>query len=679
MFHKDFLRGVASSAYQIEEQSMKEIRYTDFVRLGREICVEDDKFDAFITYLKKYKNSIKEITFFDGYFHSVPVMEVYEEFAEKFQQRLPILHEMGIKVGINHFLTVGFFEQGGDKIFRDGQFLVRPDGSEVVGRLCFTHETTMEYIKKAYSIIAKLNPDFIYSDDDLSFMFYGICRCDNCISQFEEQSHIFTNNNMEVSRENLEILLREQANKESFIDFSISNVKKIYSLIEKTVHAQNPEIELGFMPCTYLMKKEIELYTEVQSAGKNTIRMRPGEGLYNDKDVAKILDKAARISQQIVNAPKEITKIEAELECFPNQPLAKSAKFYTFECLNYLAHGCTGLAHSIFNAMYGFADYEDRFDMLENIRRYGQGFVDIFGKSPCCGVSYLTGFSDKDCYYKKCETPKLYLEDIMLAGIPFTANTDHADVFVLTKENVDFLTDDEIVRAFEKSVFMTGEALEQLNARGFGEYTGFEILDVYPLDTRERDLDSKFNIENGVNHTVRDGAQSFCWFPEYSKAYSIKSNTGEVEYITELIDFEGKHRGYSLAVGYNAYGNKVAVSGYYPVYFGGALSRQHQLREVFKWLSKAQVKAVVKSLGKITLVQRQLEGGQGVILLNYSLDDALGVKVVLKDCNAPEVSYTSYCNGEIKEQTIKVGRINEKEVEIIIPKIPTLSCGYFTW
>lgn len=656
------------------QKSGDKIKFTDFVRFSREDCIDDVKFSELLKYLKKYPDSINELTFFDGYFHSVPKICVFEEFAEKFADRMSVLHNLGIRVGINHFVTLGFFEQGGSMIFRDSQFIVHPNGKISVGKLCTTSKKTYEYIKKSYSIIALLHPDFIYTDDDISVEYDQICCCNACIKKFEKATGLFSENNMKVSRRGLNELLKSNDNKRKLIDFHISNITKIYELIEKTVHGIDSDIELGFMQCNFMMKDEIASYAGADSAGKS-IRMRPGGGLYNDRDVVGILEKANRIGDQITNVPSCITKIEAELENFPNQPQAKSERYYTFECFNYLAHGCTGVAHSIFNPEYGFSEYESRFSMLKNIRVFASDMIKIIGKTPMCGASYLTGFSDENTYYKKVKTPALCLPEISLAGIPFTNNTEKSDVYVLNKKNVEFLSDREIKRAFEKSVFMTGEALEMLNERGFRDYTGFDIEESYKNNTKERELSSRFNLNDGKRRTVRDGAQAFWWLPEYGKSYTVKPINGKTENIAEIIDFDGKTKGISLAAGYNKFGKKVAVSCYYAEHFAGCMSRQHQLREIFKWLSDGAIKATVESSGKIMLVCRETDDGDTLILLNYSQDDIENVKLSLKAPQTAPLRYVYYDNGKTVKTQSEITDDSDGKV-IIIPRIPCYSCGY---
>lgn len=653
------------------------IRYSSFIRFGTKFITDPAIFDHLVEYLKKYSGVAKEVTFFDNFFHSVPDLRLIREFADAFSKRLPVLRSLGIRVGINHLCTTGFFEQGDELIFRGAPFSVDREGTVRVGNLCPSNEKSLKYVDECYSILAKTKPDIIYVDDDIKFHYHAICYCDECLKNFEKEYGVFAKHNLAPSRENLNTLFQDPSVQEDWLSFNTKTIAALYSRIEKTVHTFSPETEIGIMTCVSpFMKSEIASYCESAKGEKDHIRLRPGGGVYDDRNIYKVIEKTGNIQSQIVSLPDFVTKIEAEIENFPCQPFRKSRRFFSFECLNYLAGGCTGIAYSVFDPAYPFTEYEDKWKMIRALDAFGDRFTRLFQRSKLFGVNILSGFTDRDDVPRKIGYFNESVEQLSCLGIPLTPDTDCADVFVLTANMAKRLDEQTLRRAFSRSVFMDGEALAILNERGFSEYTGFTVTNVYEKDCIERDLPSSFNLDGGKRRQRRDGCQAFWWMPEYSKAYAIEATCPNAEYLTELIDFDENKKGYGMAVGYNSFGNKVCVSGYYPYSFGFCPARQHQLRSAFLWLSEGCVKAVVRSSGPLQLVQRQLdESRYGVILSNFSLDAAENIR--LEVLGSPEdLTFVCYNEENVIEEKMAVLSSSENKTLVSVPRLPPLCVGY---
>lgn len=660
---------------------MRKIQYSSVLRMDREYIVKKDKFEELCETLERYSDAPKEIIFFDAKSHSVQKLEYLEEFTECLGNCMPRLHKMGKRVGVDHLCTTGFFEQGEEFIYREAPFLVDANGTVVVGNICPNQEKSREFIRQSYAILARAHPDIVYVDDDIKFHYQILCFCEKCIEKFERRMNIFRQYSLEPTRENLLHLLENPSVQALWLQFNTENIGELYSLIEKEVHLFSPETEMGIMTCvTPFMKGEIEHYTTCIKGNSPTVRVRPGGGLYTDKNIYGVLEKNASISAQILNLPEFVTKIEYEIENFPGQPLQKSRKFMEFEILSNLAIGCTGTAYNVcsFHGTHPLSEYEETWKAMGCIDRFGRKYVGDFGRAPLVGVNVLSGFTDTDDVTRKVKYLNEFIEEYAYLGIPFTWDTNYADVFIITDTLAAKLDDSTIKRAFTKSVFLTGKALEILNKRGFEEFTGFKVIQTFEKDHVEQEAESRFNAYGGKHGVIRDGNQAFYWLPEYEKAYSIVSTTGNVEYINKLKDYSGKEDGFSMAVGYNKFGTKVCVSSYYPMHYGESFSRQHQLREVFKWLSGNLVKSAVCSSHKIILTQRELSEQQyGVTLSNIALDDAKNILVELKNCRDSDLIFYVYRGGALRRQRLQLIRRKDSAVMVIIPCLPSLSVGYF--
>lgn len=650
--------------------------YTSFLRVPRNYCVNDESFEILCEYLKKYQ--IKEITFFDCTIHSVHKVDFIKQFAESFKKRIPVLREMGIRTGINHLTTLGFFEQGGEMINSDLPYKITANGDVKTGSVCATDEKSIAYVNEIYTILAKADPDFIYIDDDMNLGYASGCYCEKCILKFESATGIFASCGMDLSRENLLKLFDNKEYQKQWIDFCTRVQSNIYATVEKAVHKVSEKIQLGMMTHTYpFLKDEFKQYATALKGNASSIRHRPGGGLWKES-FDELLAKLSRIEGQILNAPEDVSAIEAELENFPSQSNVKSTRFTAFEAMSYLTVGCTGIAYNVlqFNSGGRLNDYEHIFETINNVDKWGEIYVSEFGRKPLSGVNLLAGISDEDSLVKKVHNLNAP-NPFALLGIPVTYNAKESDVYIITKENAEILDDITLKKAFDKAVFMTGEALEILNMRGFQEYTGFVIEESFEKDCIEKDLESEFNYNGGKDRCVRDGCQAFWRMPEWTKAYSIHSSTDNAMYLTEIIDYADNVKGHSLAVGYNKFGKKVCVSGYYAIGFYDSVPRKYQLRKIFNWLSEETVKATVVSNHKIMLTQRELEDDAlGITLCNYSLDDAEKIVVEVDGCCAPNVDFVYYDNGKIVTESTDV-QIKEKSAQITVEKLPAISTGYF--
>lgn len=650
------------------------IRYTGVLRLPREYCVLDDKFAELTDFLKTYGETVREVMFFNGVAHSVQKLSVSEEFAAAFRRRYPILKELGVRAGINAHATVGFFEQGGDLICRDVPFMRNPDGKVNVGALCMTDERALEYIDKQYAVLAAARPDFLYVDDDMKLHLNSTCTCDTCLGKFERLTGAFGKAGLPVSGESFTELCDDEAFAEKWFAFAAEANAEIYRRAERAVHRERPDAELGYMTCCGpLLKSEHEKYAAALDGGAGEVRVRPGGGLYTDRQPLELLDKLASMGAQILNLSDSVRKIEGELENWPSQSTRKSRRFTELESLGYLAIGCTGVAFNMLAYMTPLGEYADRWDMMRSLSAFGEGYVGAFGKNPPRGVNVLSGFTDGDRVTAKRHYLHEHVEQLETAGIPFCFDTSAARAFVITKKAAETLDDASLKRALSRAAFIGGDALEALNARGLADYTGFTVEAVWEKDTIERDLPVSFNAyPDGGVLCGRDGNQAFFWFPEYAKAYAVKAACDGATYLTEMYDFAGNRRGYAMAAGVNRYGGKICVSGYFPYTFCESYACKYRLRSVFDWLTDGEM-PTVRSNHKIVLYHRDTtDGGNGVTLLNMSLDDACDVRVRLPHCTADVVPVRIYDGDRMIETELR--RTGE---EYALDRLPALRAGYF--
>ena len=166
------------------------------------------------------------------------------------------------------------------------------DGISEYSAPCLLDPKLDEYLRNFYTILAQAGPDYIYVDDDHRYQLQGQkntwgCFCELHLRKFGEVT------GATWTREVLSYaLLNNQAVRAQWIDFLGARLIKIAEIIRNTVHAINPEIELGMMvPCVHTlpsMGHTIENMARAFSPNDRPL-VRPCIGPYFDRDRRQII------------------------------------------------------------------------------------------------------------------------------------------------------------------------------------------------------------------------------------------------------------------------------------------------------------------------------------------------------------------------------------------------------
>lgn len=655
--------------------------YSSFLRVPRDACMDDGMFASLLERLVRHR--VNEITFFSCFYHSVHKPEQIRAFAEAFARRVEPLHQAGIRVGINHLTTTGFFEQAENLLWRGAPFYIGQNGDVGTGSICPTDEATMAYIREIYTMLAEVSPDFIYVDDDIKFNPNAYCYCENCLRRFESAHGVFARSHTAVSWENLLALIeREPEVLHRWLAFQGDVVERIYRTVEQTVHAVDPGIELGMMVHTGpFTEQEIGRWARALKGERDTVRIRPGGGLYTDRSPRQLIQKMASIGVQNLYLPPFVEKIEAELECFPSQGLAKSDRYLALECLAYLAVGCNAIAFNCLSfsdpvgtgCMYE-AEYGNRWRLMEALRPFSEAYTAALAGTRLQGACFYMGYGDDD--RRKWKQPDCVKQPLVAAGIPICYDPAEAAVMILTSEAVEALDDASLRRAFERPVFLTGEALKLLNDRGFGAYTGTVVEGIYDRDIIEKNQQTVYGgIPCEGYPPVRDGVQAFWWMEGYAAAYSL-SSPNAVKTLTTLFDYAGNAYGSGMLETVNEFGQRIVVSGYAPDGYADSYLRQQQLREAFDYLAGGA--AHIGSCHSIALCEHRR--GERVVysLINLALDDAENVLLVTPGFEAERAEFRYYDSGETHCCEAERIRLPDGTGAWRIPHLPYLALGYLT-
>jgi len=610
-------------------------------RIGVPLWASEKRYNELLDLFDKYKGVTDEITFFTSATHPPLPLDVIRQRSRVLKDRMNMARKRGYKTGINILSTIGHHNENLDNSLKgDYTRMTNIDGQICNGSFCPNDDNMREYVRNIYQATAEANPDYIWIDDDVRFghMPIGLgCFCDNCLKIFKEET------GMSYTRESLKKAMNEGPAeekikiREAWLQHNRNTISKLFRLIEATVHKVNPVLPIGFMTGDRFFEGyDFDTWAGIL-AGPNKIevRWRPGGGYYNDINTNELAGKSHDVGRQVSVLPPEVVNIQSEIECFPYQRLKKAANIVALEACSHIAAGCTGAAFNVLT-MYDepLDEYEPLVALLMEKRPFSDLLASSLGRSGISGVHtywnkniYVTGNINNGNWVNSGYP--LASHELYNIGLPACYSGKNSKVTILGKDNVYAISKEEVKKLLSGGVYMDAEALQQLNSMGFGELTGFEVVNSVNVDRIEKFTDHPLN-GNFVGRN-RDNRQSF-W---NSPAFGLKKTNDNAQVLTSLIDYTGQEV-FSCTMGVfeNKLGGRICVSGYYPWTFMENLSKSAQMKSVFRWLSKDSLPGYIASFHRINLWIREPKNGQiALAFTNSSFDPAKDLILMLRTGN----------------------------------------------
>ena len=217
------------------------------------------------------------------------------------------------------------------------------------------------------------------------------------------------------------------------------------------------------------------------------------------------------------------------------------------------------------------------------------------------------------------DDPGFLDSELQKLGIPAAYNAENACLYAVTGQAVEAMDDDEIRAMLTKGAYLDGFALQELNRRGYGEFTGFTVREIVKDDAIEAFLDHPLNMD--VLDKRRNGRQSF-W---YEPAFILEPLPGAEPLSCCVGYLEEDLGGCMSGVFVNSLGGRIAVEGYYP--WGTMFYRcqAERIRRLFRWLSKEELPGYVSSYHRAALWVRP----GSALLWNMSQDPLRGGRLHL--------------------------------------------------
>jgi hypothetical protein len=651
--HEDKKPGSLKNSVNSENTSIEKASIS--FRIGVPIWISEKRCNELFDLFDNYKGITDEITFFTCATHAPLPLDVFRERTKILKERMEQARKRGYKAGINILTTIGHHNENLENSLKgDYTYMTNINGEVCYGSFCPNDENMREYIKDIYQLTVRANPDYIWIDDDVRFghMPIGLgCFCDNCLKIFEKETGIG------YTRESLKKALNEGRVedklklREAWLQHNRNTIARLFTLIEKTVHEINPGMPLGFMTGDRFYEGyDFDNWARIL-AGPNhaPVMWRPGGGFYYDVNTNELVGKSHDIGRQVSVLPPEVISIQSEIECFPYQRLKKAANIVVLEASSHIASGCTGAA---FNVLSQYDEPLDEFVPLVVRLAEARPFFDLMARSlkrsSITGVhtfwnksSFITGNLAEGNWLSSGNP--LAGHDLYNIGLPACYSGKGAQVTILGKDNIFALSKEEIKKLLSGGIYMDAETLQQLNHMGFGELTGFEVVNSENKDRIEKFTNHPLNGE--FSGRERDNRQSF-W---KSLAYTLRRTNENAQVLTGLIDYTGKEvSSCTMGVFENASGGRICVSGYYPWTFMENLSKSSQMKNVFRWLSKDNLAGYIASFQKINLWIREPQNGKiSLAFTNSSFDPAKEVILMLRTENKSIKVYDMECSEAI--------------------------------
>lgn len=624
-------------------------------RIGFYRWFSGTRFDELLDLLDKYSGVVDEVTFFTSHIHSPLPLDTTRKLASILSERMDLVREKGLRSGIDILALLGHLEEGLPySLSGDYTYMTDIDGNVCRGSLCPNDEAVCGYIRKSLEAFTMSDPDYIWFDDDVRLNNHlpvpYACFCDNCLAIFEREYGLGYSRKALKCAFNSGTINKKLELRKSWLQHNRNTFSRLMELIETTVHAIRPDMPIGAMTGDrffegYDFDKWVEL---LAGPGNSDVMWRPGGGYYSDDSMSGLAHKSHEVGRQVSLLQDNVVIIQSEMENFPYQPLAKSAKAVLLEVASHIAAGCTGSAYDIFSFyddpieeylpfVAKLKDMRSFYDlMVRNIGRFKPvGIYTGWGKDTYAVhkindtniINKINGENWVDVTYNRVSGNgcNISLDKIFEIGLPVSYSAAYAPVTALYGDVVLALNNDEIIKILSTGVYMDAWTLDHLNKLGYNELTGFRVENFLDVDCIEKFTDHPLN--GCFAGRVRDNRQSFLWEPPEAV---LNLSDEKAEILSKMVDYSEKEIAECcMGIFENRLGGRICVAGYGPWNFIQNMSKSSQVKSVMRWLSKDKLPAYIASLHKINMWAREPEKGRLVIAVTNSCLDTVRDVVIM--------------------------------------------------
>lgn len=648
-------------------------------RIGTTTWIPEARFNELMALFEEYKGVTDEVTFFTSETHPCLPLNVIQDRAKLLARRMDQVRKLGYRTGINHLCTIGHHNENlPNSLTGNYTFMTDIEGKICEGSRCPNDANLRQYIKEVYQALTAARPDYIWIDDDVRLHGHmpilAGCFCETCLKVYEKESgKRYTRESLKAAF-NTGTVEEKLRNRKSWMDHNRKMIARLFELIEKTVHAINPTMPLGFMTGDRFYEGyDFDTWAEIL-AGPNhcEVLWRPGGGFYSDEALFYMVDKSHAIGRQIAVLPDAVVSIQSEIENFLCQRLKKAAHVTALESASHIASGCTGTA---FNVLQPYDEPLDEFEPLVATLHKARPFYDLMAKTlgRAKPQGLHTGWNKDSFAVKSLNAPDWFgpgggmvanADEIYQIGIPAAYCLKDSQITALTCDAALALSEAEVKTVLSRGVYLDGPALTRLNEMGYGEYTGFTVAKYHDTDCIEELLPHDLN--RPFVGRKRDNRQSFRWWNV--PAAELIPASSAAQPLSRLIDY-GRKQVVACGSGVfeNKLGGRVYASGYFPWTYLQNYSKASQLKSVLRWLAKDALLAYIASYHKINLWVREVEKGKlAAAIINTTLDPGQNVEVMVRTGKDEIEVYNMAC----EKTTVRAAGSDGPYKKFVLPTVP---------
>ena len=606
------------------------------LRVAYENWLDIDRLHHLLRLLQTYPAGITQIALFTTPVHiPLPLPELNRR-AQIMNERMETIRESGFSAGINILTTIGHHCEDLDEGLGERYtYMTNISGEVCRGSYCMRNPDYLrEYVVPCYTALAEAKPDFIWVDDDIRYGHMPIgfgCFCDHCIETFNRKmGTVYTREELRDALNRQDVPLRK-----AWLDHNSEAICGIFRVIGQTVRAIDPDIQLGFMTGErYFEGYQFAAYAEALSEnGKYEIMWRPGGGSYVDYCYDEIVKKSEETGRQNAYLPDYVTVVQYELENFPYQLIKKTPVSTALETAWSMTVGCTGGAFNMLPSETGepIENIEGHLKEIERIQPMYRLLNEKVGGRQPDGISAAWRIDDQaavpegEFFTAYGDMYASFAREFFDFGLPQCYVPEKAVVKVLHNNATVHWNDEEIKDLLSGGVYMDAGALDALNKRGFGEYTGFEIEKTVPVDAHECYTGHALN--EGIEGGQRNCRQAF----NPGDSYALAPTADNAQCLAQLMDYHNRILAEcSHGLYENSIGGRICVGGYYPFAWVSDHRKIKQLKRLMIELSGGKLPSYVDSVCRIRN-HTFVDGDKCIVtLLNHTNQPLENVRVAVR-------------------------------------------------
>lgn len=607
---------------------------------------DDAAFEKFLKFFDDHRLTGK-IALITGHSHSPAPLAFFEDNVPLLKKRLAALRARGFRAGLNSLCTIGHADEEVDKsaVVPGAEHYTDWEGKVSSSCRCPNDAVwRRDYVTPLYRILARTEPDFIWTDDDFRLIGHGVavrgCFCPVCLKRLKARLGY---EGADVKGLNAFFTEPEQgeARRRGLIALNRETRASLMATVRDAVWSVDPKIALGAMdgPSQWHNGNDWpELYRTMSPNGQEVL-FRPGGGCYSDVNALDyILNKANEVGLEGAWMPDAVRCCESEIESFNYQVLKKSARAHRTEVLAYLAAGARGSAYNVlpWSRTDELETFAARVDTLEALRGEADALVAAAGTTRPRGVwdgrtrDFAVGekaggrigpWLKQDGWDVESFESGYWNSDVQKMGLPTAYREEDAEVCAPNANAVWCWTKEELERRLAGGLYLTAEAVQAFVDRGYGADVGFTVGQGFRIDACERYVTHP--LTTGLTQYLRDLRQSFWGGTVYElKPLKGATVTGRCE------TFDGRELAPCCAGTFvNARGGRIYASGAMPYGRLGTMPATRHVRRVFDWLAGGALAGRVDSTHRMALWVR---GERLAAVFNLSLDPAEKAELLLR-------------------------------------------------